>query len=483
MQNRLLLVLFFIYVNSFFAQNRVKVDSLYKLSITTTDDTLKVVALNKIAKEYWISKPDSSIFFLNKSFPIAEKLSNKKFLVGTYLYRAYAFSITSKRDSAILDYEMAVKLGEQYDVPKGQGQALSGLGNIYNVIGDYDKAIKYYMLALKVQDKGIDDSGLSKTYNSLGVLFEYQGNFKKALEYHSKALKIKEKLNDKVSMVNTLNNIGVVYGQLKEYEKALEYHNKAFNLASEVGDIIGNGMISSNMGNWYSKMGDMKKAIEYQKKAVAYYTKANYATGIARSNFNLGAAYFKNKEYDLGVNYIIKIVGLADELELKDLQKDIYEQLHDYYSIKNDYKKAYEYSLKYIAINDSIYNESKSKEINEINTRYETEKKEKEIEILNQKNEIQNLDLKQQQLYIYFVVVGLFLLVFIAIMLINRNRIKQRAFEIVSNQKEEITNQKNIIEEHQKEIIDSITYAKRLQSAILPTEKYIQSNLTKLNSK
>jgi len=41
-----------------------------------------------------------------------------------------------------------------------------------------------------------------------------------------------------------------------------------------------------------------------------------------------------------------------------------------------------------------------------------------------------------------------------------------------------ITRQKNIIEQKQKEIVDSIRYAQRIQQSLLPTEKYIEKRLT-----
>jgi len=45
----------------------------------------------------------------------------------------------------------------------------------------------------------------------------------------------------------------------------------------------------------------------------------------------------------------------------------------------------------------------------------------------------------------------------------------------------ELEHKHKIIEEKQKEIVDSIKYAKRIQSSILPTEKYIEKHIFKRN--
>ena len=45
----------------------------------------------------------------------------------------------------------------------------------------------------------------------------------------------------------------------------------------------------------------------------------------------------------------------------------------------------------------------------------------------------------------------------------------------------EINKQKDVIEAKQKEILDSIHYAKRIQNVLMTSEKYIGKNLDKLS--
>jgi serine phosphatase RsbU (regulator of sigma subunit) len=57
----------------------------------------------------------------------------------------------------------------------------------------------------------------------------------------------------------------------------------------------------------------------------------------------------------------------------------------------------------------------------------------------------------------------------------NKTLLQQK--EIIEIQKTEVESQKHLVEEKQKEIIDSISYAKRLQEAILPPQKFIDNHL------
>lgn len=51
----------------------------------------------------------------------------------------------------------------------------------------------------------------------------------------------------------------------------------------------------------------------------------------------------------------------------------------------------------------------------------------------------------------------------------------------IEDAKRTIVEQKQIIDEKNKDIIDSIHYARRIQNSLLPTEKYLQRNLERLN--
>jgi predicted double-glycine peptidase len=61
--------------------------------------------------------------------------------------------------------------------------------------------------------------------------------------------------------------------------------------------------------------------------------------------------------------------------------------------------------------------------------------------------------------------------------------ISYRAFKQKQKTSLIIEQQKNMVEEKQKEIVDSIHYAKRIQQSLMPTEKYIDKNLNKLKDK
>ncbi|HEY1040596.1 MAG TPA: tetratricopeptide repeat protein [Bacteroidia bacterium] len=451
------------------AQNKRIIDSLNKVLSNGPPDTVVIKALNSIAKHYWTSNPDTSMTLLNKSGMLSNKQKDKKFQGSVLLYRAYTFAALDQFDSSIAVYKQGIALANKYNLSKLRGQLYTGAGNVYNVLGDYEKAIPYYMDALKIQEAEHDQMGLSKTYNSLGVLFDFQGDQKKALEYHLKGLKIKRELKDSSAIGMSLNNIGNVYGSLKKLDSALFFHMKALDIRMRISDKNGMGLSYNNIGNTLSKLGKPKEALEYHLKGLKLFEENGDELNIARTSFNTGNEYMLLHQPEKGYSYIKRAEALADTLKIKELQKDIYGILFKHYENTGDYKNAFMYSRKFQSVNDSLYNENKTKEIHELNTKYETEKKEQENRELQLENDLSAKTIKQQKLITYFIIVGL-LIVTILAFFISRGLTQQRkANIIISQQKSEVEHQKELVDEKNKEITDSINYAKRIQTALLPS--------------
>jgi signal transduction histidine kinase len=116
-----------------------------------------------------------------------------------------------------------------------------------------------------------------------------------------------------------------------------------------------------------------------------------------------------------------------------------------------NYKEAYEYMKKYAAVYDKVFNEEKSKQFSELQTKYETEKKEQAIAILNRDNEIQQLQLKRKNLLLIFIGIGSVIILLIMGILYQRYRIKQQKLLQEEKVKQQQLRLKAIIETQETE--------------------------------
>ena len=127
-----------------------------------------------------------------------------------------------------------------------------------------------------------------------------------------------------------------------------------------------------------------------------------------------------------------------------------------------------------MVLKDTLFNADKNKEITRKEMNYEFEKKEAAQKAEQEKQQaVAEADKKKQQVILYSVISGLLIVLIFAGFIF-------RALRITQKQKKLIEEQKKLVEEKQKEILDSIHYAKRIQTALLPTEKYIDKTLKRL---
>jgi hypothetical protein len=117
-----------------------------------------------------------------------------------------------------------------------------------------------------------------------------------------------------------------------------------------------------------------------------------------------------------------------------------------------------------MTLNDSLFNEEKDKEITRKEMNYEFEKKEAAAKVEQEKKDVVT------KIVIYSISSGFLLVLLLAGLIFRGYRQKQKANVIIGRQKQ-------LVEEKQKEILDSIHYAKRIQRSLLPTEKYIHKSL------
>jgi hypothetical protein len=142
-------------------------------------------------------------------------------------------------------------------------------------------------------------------------------------------------------------------------------------------------------------------------------------------------------------------------------------------SIEGNFKEGFANFKKYILYSDSLNNEENTRKTVQAQMQYEFDKKEAITKAEQDKKDVLiGKEKQKQKIVIYSVSFGLLMVLAFTIFILRNFRQKQKA-------NTEILKQKEIIEEKQKEILDSIRYAKRIQQALLPTEPYIEKQMKK----
>ena len=421
---------FLFYSYSSFSQ-RKNIDSLSILIKKDKEDTNKVNHLNKLSREYInIGRYDTASHRSNNALQLAQKLIFKNGIANSY----------------------------------------NILGNINREQGNYPQALDNYLKALKIDEDQKDKNGMAKRYGNIGIVYKEQSDYAKSLEYYFKALKIAEELGNKQIQATNLGNIGTVFEEQADFSKALYYYFKALKMVEELGNKQIQATNLGNIGDDYKKQANYRQALDYCFKALHMDEELGNKNGIARHLANIGDIYSSTKKYAEAEKYLLQ--ALAIDTTIGALTGTMYRQLalSNLYEQMGNPTKAFEHFKKAMTAKDTLFNLNKNKEITNKAMNYEFEKMKAEQEKKDAKAEAEN---KKKNIILFFVLISLVLILVFSGFVFRSLRITRKQNRIIEMQKQKV-------EEHQKEIIDSITYAKRLQDAILPplhfVKKYLPDN-------
>ncbi len=508
---KLLLITIIIIITSIqgYSQN-TKIDSLQNLLSKTTEDSTKANIMAKLGFEYKFSDPEKSKKLAEDALLLAQKSKHTNSealatnIIGIYYYL--------KQDSKnALDYFFkSLRLYEKINYFEGLGSCYSNIANIYTDKAKFDTAITYQKKALEFRLKTNKEESIAYSYTNLGNIYNLKGDYFLSSENTFKAIKIFEKLKNGYGLCICYYNLARTYFMQKQYSNALKYSEKSREeaiLISNMGALSNSYILDANV---YTQQLNNEAAAESVKKAIEIQKANNDEIGLQYSYSLLGSVFLSYKQYDLAVEYFLKgreistrtenkmglvtcdynvgmiylemgefkkaleysenALKIAKEINSKEEIKNALFSLSKVHSKMKNFEKALEYTNEYINVKDSLLNESNSKQLNELQTQYDTDKKQKEIELLTKEQEVKDAHIARQNIITYTIVAGLALVVVLAFISFKRYREKKKA-------NIEITHQKEIIEEKNKEILDSIHYAKRIQRALLASHNLLKNNL------
>jgi tetratricopeptide (TPR) repeat protein len=506
-------------------------DSLQALLKTEKNDTARLRYLFQISDaQDNAGNYDEGIKYSLQSVGIAEEILKERThensaeiqTIQKYLGKAYGllgilYRNKSISSEALKYHAKALRIREELQDKKGIAASYNNIGNVHEDLGNYAEALKQYLESLKMKEAIGDKKGSANSYNNIGNVYNNLQNYPEAIKNHLTALKLREEINDRKGIASSYNNIGNIYFEqaqketdplIKKIKLELSLKNHFFSrkISMEIGDARGLANSYINIGGVYhdqallekdpeGKQVMLNKAMDNFSLSLKLRDSIGDRAGVAAAYTNLGMTFLKLKKYPEARQALLKSKALATEVGFKECLMEIYNTLMHLDSTSGNFKGAYENLRLYILYRDSLDNEETRKKTIQAQMSFEFEKKEAVATAEHQK-EMDNQKVlseeksKKQKIVLALVscflllVIGFSAFIFRSLRLTKKQKsVIEQQMEIVEKQKLEVERQKHLVEDHQKEIIDSIKYAKRIQQSQLPTENYIHTVLKKLRKK
>ncbi|WP_144009466.1 tetratricopeptide repeat protein [Pedobacter nyackensis] len=311
----------------------------------------------------------------------------------------------------------------------------------YISMGDYPHALQLLLKSIRAAKKNGDSHLLFSAYEMTGILFYFQNDQKRALQYFFKALEqysIKKPTHNKQieRKAYLLNNMGILYNQKKMYTPSAYYFHEALSLAKHLNnhELIAN--VLNNQGTLYADQGKTDTALKQYLEAIEIRKRNDHKWGLTQSYISVGKFYYKLNDYNASETYFKKAIETARQIESLHYVGVSSFYLFQLYKQKGDYKHALEAIELSKKVNDTLYNEKRTREIGRLETQFHLDLKQAELAA------------KQREKNLYFILaaasLGLSLIVATLLFYLQKSKVRSAQLEQANLQSEKKNLEKDI---------------------------------------
>jgi tetratricopeptide (TPR) repeat protein/serine phosphatase RsbU (regulator of sigma subunit) len=397
----------------------------------------------------------------------------------------------------------ALEIYEKTNHTVGINAALNALGLFYNKQGNSKKAIELFTKSLQLAEKSNDSRAIGNAYSNIGEIYFQLGDYDKALEYYTKSYEIRESIGVPTAISEVLVSIGQVYLDMDEDSSALANYSQALTISERSNNQSNIERALHALGGFYHENDQFEEARKYYFRSLKLAKQSGLKYAIALTLRNIGSSYHDENDFKNAILYGKQSYNIASKLDNLILIKEVAALLRESYKEANQPKEALEMFELYIQANDSIQSTANQKEVIRQEYKYAYEKQaaadsvvnaeakkvadakllaeQAEKKRLKSESKRQRLENKSQEQFSHFLYGILGLALLFGAFIFNRFRVTQKQKGIIESQKNEVETQKEKVdeayeqlEEKNTEILDSITYAKRIQEAILPPTRLVK---------
>ncbi|MBI3509669.1 MAG: SpoIIE family protein phosphatase [Bacteroidetes bacterium] len=459
-------------------------DSLLHILNSSASDTTRANVLLSLSRIFRETDSIKARSYAERGLELARKTGRKDQEASAIFVLADVRNNASDMKTAIPLYLESASLYKEANSQVKYFRTLRLLGTCYANIGDFENAYKYLGLARDGFEKLNDYDQLKVVLNKLTAAYYAEKDYQRVKTITEESLERAIANSDSSILTALYGNLGLAFIELNEYDSSAFYLNKSVAIDIATSDSLSLAGDYLNIGFLYSRKNDIDNALKYYEASYSIFHEHHSLEDECTLLNNIGNIYFRKKDFRTAIDHSFRSYSIALSLELPDDEKEAAQDLAKEYAAIGGFDSAYKYSTIWSTLKDSLFNIEKVDAIESVQTRFDVDKKKRENELLSKKLQVTQLAGEKQKIYTYSMIGIATLILIVAFLSLRGYRQKKKANglleeknKLIHSQKLEVERQKDILDEKQKEIVDSITYAKRIQGALLASDSLLKKNL------
>lgn len=435
--------------------------------LQTAEDTQRVNVLREISYNNRIDNPKLALDYADQALNLAYALDWESGKFSTTMQKGLVYYNMTRHDSSIVYFERALATAIPRNIPSELAAVYSNLGNAYGDIGQNKKCLDCYLKSDTYAR--LSNQPFKTVYMkvNIGTIYSVMEQHDSALVFYEDALETMlglDSIDEKLYIV--YGNLGATYMELGDTVKSEAAFRRSHYFALKYNNNRGLASSYDHLAIIEFHNGRTDTALAYFRKSLAYSYAIEAGQSISEVCYHLGNVFNELGMYDSALYYLNGGLRVCQDIQDVYTLDDYYREISRSYEMTGRLDSALHYYKRFEAARDTLFGMNKSNLVNEMRVEIENEKRQKENELLIEQGE-------KKDLILYASIVLGVLVLLLGIVAFNRYLVKKRSAMLLQKQNEEIQEQKEIIEEKNKDITDSIRYAKRIQNAILPSDEHI----------
>ena len=400
----------------------------YQKAEQSSLDSFALANLYMLGKTFrYRSLYDSAFYYLRKADNRADDLKNKTLKTDIQLELFAIYNRLGIEDSTRVIMTTLLGLSKQLDSNCAeQGIIEMYSGHLSKHVADYNLAIQHYHKALDIFSRLKDSLNIGNIYISLANVLVYYGNKKEALNYHKQATTLLAQMGRKFELANELLNITDMYYTSNQIDSAEKSVTQALLIANQLNEKTYKAIANYHLGKIYTLKKRYNEAEKYFLHSLQLSEPQKMNVWMLKAYQGIGELYSASGKHEKAKLYLEKYINLVNKDGIREQAPEGYFELAENAYALHDYATAFAYEKKFAILKDSIYTSSVSKNIAEMESKYQAQKKEQEIALLKKNQELEKAELQKQRTikWASFIFIGL--IAVIGFLMITRFRIKQK---------------------------------------------------------
>ncbi|MDP4664620.1 MAG: tetratricopeptide repeat protein [Flavobacteriaceae bacterium] len=362
---------------------------LFEIHETQGSDKAQINALQLLGECYYYSPHiDSAVVWYQAAKDYAKAINDEKEYAHSSVSLGSIFSEMSEYDKAIAEFDESIAIWKSRNDTDDLIFNYLKRAWTNNVADKHELAMEDYLLTIKLSEATKDTFQWANALNGMAIVQKKQNNLNKAESLFLEAISLQKASKDEFGQTASEGNLAMVYKSMGQYQRAYDIYPPLIAFYEEAGFDVGVMSCYTNMSICSNFLENHPRAISEAKMALPIALNNSQSETAADLTNEMAIAYLKLNQADSALFWAKesevhnkKTSSLEKEMATAKTLSEIYEKLG------ND-ELALESFKRYKNLNDKIFEQEKSKQVLELQTKYETAKKEQQLADFRSKLEL-----------------------------------------------------------------------------------------------